>query len=236
MNAVRPLIFTLLFLCRTGFAGDPPKPASHTNRDIEGWSVRIDERLLSGPGKATGDHALRLLSNRLYEIAFVVPADKVERLRKVTIQIDLTHGKLTAAQYHPSAGWLKDNGYSTDLEKCVHIPGAAEWSSLHHQTIQPWSLLHELSHAYHDQALGFDNKEIETVWEKFRANPRYHHILHIDGHLTRHYALTNAKEFFAEMTEAYFGTNDFAPFNRAELKQDEPDVFALMEKIWRGAK
>ena len=30
----------------------------------------------------------------------------------------------------------------------------------------------------------------------------------------RHYALTNHKEFFAEMSEAYFGMNDFFPFNR----------------------
>ena len=42
------------------------------------------------------------------------------------------------------------------------------------------------------------------------------------------------------MTEAYFGHNDFYPFNRAELQDAEPEVFALLEKIWgplqRGPK
>ena len=57
-------------------------------------------------------------------------------------------------------------------------------------------------------------------------------MLHIRGHRTKHYALTDQKEFFAEMTEAYFGMNDFYPFNYAELKEAEPATFALMEEIW----
>ena len=32
------------------------------------------------------------------------------------------------------------------------------------------------------------------------------------------------KEFFAEMTEACFGMNDFFPFNRAELMTAEPKI------------
>ena len=50
----------------------------------------------------------------------------------------------------------------------------------------------------------------------------------------RHYALTNHKEFFAEMTEAYFGVNDFFPFNRAELKEAEPEILSLMSIIWES--
>ncbi len=229
---MRALLFFLFCSLSSLFAEEAPKPASHTTRQIEGWSVRIDDRLLSGEGKATGDHALRLLSNRLYEVAFILPADKTERLRKVLIQIDLTHGKLVPAQYHPSAGWLKDNSYSAELEKAVHIPNAKEWSSRRHHLIQPWSMLHELSHAYHDQVLGFDNTEVKAVWEKWRQQTRYNRIPHIDGGLTRHYGLTNEKEFFAEMTESFFGVNDFEPFNRAELKAQEPEVFAMLEKVW----
>ncbi len=39
--------------------------------------------------------------------------------------------------------------------------------------------------------------------------------------MREHYGLTNAKEFFAEMTETYFGSNDFYPFVAGELKKDE---------------
>jgi hypothetical protein len=34
------------------------------------------------------------------------------------------------------------------------------------------------------------------------------------------------------MSEAYFGMNDFSPFNRAELKREEPQLFSLLLKIW----
>jgi len=71
-----------------------------------------------------------------------------------------------------------------------------------------------------------------SIWEKWRQNPDYEKALYIEGHPRRHYGLTNQKEFFAEMTEAYFGMNDFYPFNRGELKTKEPEVYALMEEIW----
>jgi len=211
-------------------------PKLHTQRDIEGWSVHIDNRLLAGDDKAAGEHALRILANRLYDIKHVVPADKVKRLQKVPIWLDMSHGKLKPAQYHPSKGWLKSNGFSEDLARCVHIPVAKEFASVGHQRVQPWSVLHELAHAYHDQVLGFDHAEIKAAFERYKTGGKGVNVLHINGTKTKHYALTNEKEFFAEMTEAYFGINDFFPFNRAELKQEEPELFDLLTKIWGTRK
>ena len=48
----------------------------------------------------------------------------------------------------------------------------------------------------------------------------------------RAYALTNAQEFFAETTEAFFGRNDFFPFTRDELRRHDPETFALLAKLW----
>ena len=42
--------------------------------------------------------------------------------------------------------------------------------------------------------------------------------------------------YFAELSEAYFGTNDFYPFVRAELKEHDPRGYALMEKAWSVKK
>jgi hypothetical protein len=213
---------------------DTALPTAHQTREIEGWKVRVDERLLSGEGEKLGKETLALISRRLADIVMQLPADKVERLRKVTIQVDLAHGKLTSAQYHPSAGWLRNNGYSESLAKVVHIPAAQYYSSRDHQRVQPWSLLHELAHAYHDQVLGFENEEVKAAYHRFKDRGIYDKVLHINGHQTRHYGLTNQMEFFAELTEAYFGVNDFYPFNRAELKQAEPEIAALLAKIWEG--
>ena len=38
------------------------------------------------------------------------------------------------------------------------------------------------------------------------------------------YALTSATEYFAESTEAFFGTNDFYPFVRPELKEHDKEM------------
>ena len=46
------------------------------------------------------------------------------------------------------------------------------------------------------------------------------------------YALTNAKEYFAELSEAYFGRNDFYPFTRKELEKHDPAGYRLMRETW----
>ena len=146
--------------------------------------------------------------------------------------LDLSHGRLGAMQYHPSADWLKENGYSTDLVKCVHIPEAADLPTPRNITEQPWVVLHELAHAYHDQVLGFEEPRILRAYEDFKRSGHGDRALLYDGTRVRHYGLTDHKEFFAEMTESYFGLDDFFPFNRAELMTAEPAIYELMQAIW----
>jgi hypothetical protein len=209
-----------------------PKPTAHVKQDIEGWTVQVDDRLLQGPDAALGARVLKLVASRLADIKLALAAEKIATLQKVTIWLDRTHGGLVPAQYHPDAGWLKENGYDAALVKCVHIPDAAEFAGIGHQRVQPWSLLHELAHAYHDQQLGFDYAPVVEAWQHVKDSGRFEKVLHVNGSTTRHYALTDQKEFFAEMSESYLGVNDFYPFNRAELKGAEPEVYKLFEEIW----
>lgn len=67
------------------------------------------------------------------------------------------------------------------------------------------------------------------VW---RNSGKYKSVLTASGRKGGHYAMTDQKEFFAEMSEAYFGSNDFYPFVAGELKQAEPELFALLVEIW----
>lgn len=224
---------TIALLAARAFAAEPPAlPTAHTTQQIEGWSVRVDDRLLKGDGAAQGERALKLLNARLVAISVVVPEPALAKLRAVTIQLDLDYGKLRIMQYHPSADWLKENGYSESLAKCVHIPCAENFLSPFENHRMPWVVLHELSHAYHDQVLGFDEPRIHAVWQKFCDDGKYASVLTSPGSMRAHYGLTNEKEFFAEMTESYFGSNDFYPFVAGELKQAEPEIFSLLADIW----
>jgi hypothetical protein len=220
---------------RTGAWADA-NPARHDVREIEGWDVYVDHRLLEPEHAELGETALKLLQAKLLEISLAVPRVALIHLRDVPIWLDLNHGDLKQMQYHPSADWLKSKGYTEELARCVHIPTAAEFVDPKFDHIQPWAVLHELSHAYHDRVFGFDDPKILAAYDRFKSEPRYEHVLHIAGGKTEHYARTNQMEFFAELSEAYFGTNDFYPFVRAELKEDNPDAFAMLEEVWNAGE
>jgi hypothetical protein len=235
----RPAVLIIAALCTSAAAADKPatapslpQPASRTSRDIEGWTIRVDDRLLQAPNDALGTRALRFLEAKLFDITLVVPAQRLVELQTVTIVLDLNCGKLSSMQYHPSARWLESNGYSRDLAKCVHLPRAADVATRRNVNEQPWVILHELAHAWHDQFLGFDEPRIIAAYERFKQSGRGDNALLHNGRRVRHYGLTDHKEFFAEMTEAFFGVNDFYPFNRAELKESEPETFELLSKLW----
>ena len=106
----------------------------------------------------------------------------------------------------------------------------------------PVFVLHELAHAYHDRFLpkGFGNPEIQAAYEEARASGRYDKVERRDARgrvsIARAYAMTNPQEYFAETTEAFFGTNDFFPFTRDQLRRHDPRMFHLLEQIWeRGS-
>jgi hypothetical protein len=214
-----------------------PQPTSRSVRELEGWTIRVDDRLLGeAPDAALGAKALRFLEAKLIEIKVVVPAERVKDLQAVTIVLDLNCGKLGSMQYHPNAGWLKANGYPVDLAKCVHLPRAADVQTRRNINEQPWVILHELAHAFHDQKLSFDEPRIKAAHEKFKASGHGDAALLYNGKRVKHYGLTNQMEFFAEMTESFFGVNDFFPFNRAELQEAEPELFELLTEIWISPK
>jgi hypothetical protein len=88
-----------------------------------------------------------------------------------------------------------------------------------------------LAHAYHHQVLGFEHVGVKGCYDAAVASRTYAEVQHINGGKQRHYALNNAKEYFAEATEAFFGTNDFFR-SSAELKQHDPELCALVEEVW----
>lgn len=202
-------------------------------RNIEGWTCHIDPQLLEGEHAALGEETLRIVANQLYELKLLMSPERVAELQKVQIRIDRAYKDLEPAQYHPSAGWLRKNGHDVaSMHRRVHVPNAHKFTDRRHLSHQPCVMLHELAHAYHDQVLDFENPAVKDRYEAVKRDGLYKSVLHIDGVEREHYALKNHHEFFAEMTEAYFRTNDFYPFVRSELKRHDPETYRLLEGIW----
>jgi Mlc titration factor MtfA (ptsG expression regulator) len=100
--------------------------------------------------------------------------------------------------------------------------------------------LHELAHAYHDRELpkGFGNENIVAAFARAKENGKYNKVERHLGNgrkntFEKAYALTSPMEYFAESTEAYFSRNDFFPFNREQLEKHDPEMFQLLEKLWK---
>jgi Mlc titration factor MtfA (ptsG expression regulator) len=92
-----------------------------------------------------------------------------------------------------------------------------------------------LAHAYHDQVLSFKHPEIKAAYESAKASGTYNEVERFDGNKIvkdKAYAMTTPQEYFAELTEAYFGKNDFYPFNHNELKEHDPEGYALIKRVW----
>ncbi len=60
--------------------------------------------------------------------------------------------------------------------------------------------------------------------------------MYYSGRKSRAYGMNNPMEYFAELSEAYFGTNDMYPFVRAEVKVHDPKTYALLGKLWKAGR
>jgi hypothetical protein len=237
MRLLHPWLWQLVTaacLLTAGARGDEPPRApvptsQYEERIVEGWAVHVNRRLLSDQSEL-GSRALRLLDTKLYEIRRVIPPAACAELTKVSIWLGVEDGHAPCMEYHPSRDWLQKHGYNPDKAKAVEIGSASrflEWSKS-----QPAMVLHELAHAYHDRVLGFDHAGILEAFRSAVKSGTYEAVLRNDGRTERAYALSDAKEYFAETSEAFFGTNDFYPFVRAELRRHDPGMEKLLAEVW----
>ncbi len=210
------------------------KATGRESRVISGWTVKISQTLLTKEPEATAK-AMELLRKQLDEIIRVVPAAAVKELQKVTLWISPGYPNTgPRAEYHPGVEWLKSNGRDPEMVRGVEFTNTAIFEAECRR--MPCFALHELAHAYHDRVLGFGEPRVLLTYKKAKAGGKYDRLPRRDAEgretLDRAYALTDHKEYFAECTEAFFGTNDFYPFTRDQLKEHDPDMFALLETLW----
>ena len=202
--------------------------SAYTPRDIEGWRVLVNGKLLAETNLC--DRVIIILSAQLFQITRVVPTPALAKIRQIPIWVELDDPLFPGSVYHESPDWLREHGVNPAKAGAVEIANAGNFTTW---TIeQPSMILHELAHGYHHLFLGDDYPGIRRCYEHAQAAGLYTSVLRINGHHERHYAMTSAKEYFAESTEAFFGTNDFYPFVRAELKEHDPEMFALECEVW----
>lgn len=242
---IAPFLVVLLAHA-AGLAAESQMPApaekiERETRDAAGWTVHIDHRLIKDERKAT-ETALKLLKKQLTEIVDKVPQPAVLELRKVPLYFSPSYpGVQARAEFHPGAGWLKENGRDPIMEHAVEFTNIADFEA---ETVRmPNFALHELAHAYHFRVLkeGFGNPSLIRAFEVATTSGKYDRVerfngVHGSNSFEKAYAMSSPMEYFAETTEAYFTRNDFYPFNSTELQKHDPEMFDLLTELWGDEK
>jgi len=215
----------------------PTVTIERETRDISGWRVHIAKKLLENEAEDTA-RALAGLKKMLDEIVRDLPAPAVAELKKVPLYFSTAYrpGR-SGAEFHPGADWLRENGRDPAMVRGVEFSGVHDFEA--EMRRMPNFALHELAHAFHHRVLpnGFDNAEIKAAYERAKSGGSYERVERTRGDgkpntRERAYGITNAMEYFAETTEAYFARNDFFPFTRDELQKHDPEMHALLGKLW----
>jgi len=230
------VFFLLMMLVSASSAHAQMHVDGYTHQEIAGWDVYVSADANANASTATSQ-ALTLLESKLTEIlTFSFSTEVRDALLAVPIFVDrnVTSG---AAVYHPSANWLQQNGYPVEKAQAVEISNVRNFVDWTNQN-QPMMVLHELAHALHDRLLSFNNVQILDAYTEAMTRNLYVNVLYNPGIgapfiASIAYASTNFIEYFAEISEAYFGENDYFPFVRSDLESYDALGFEAVEELWQ---
>jgi hypothetical protein len=209
----------------------PSYDARYCRFEVNGWTVEMNADLIA-ENATLARTTLDVLNEQLTGIVAGIPPARLVELRRILIWIEpKSPGKEQQLVHHPTTSpWPQENGYPLAMRGSIAIRNAKYF--VDRRQSEPSIVMHELAHAYHEIVLGFDDRSIANAFEHANQTGLYQSVAYNRGQPRRAYALTNHKEYFAELSEAYFGTNDFFPFTRADLQAYDPIGFAAVSTAW----
>lgn len=209
---------------------------TYETRDIEGWKVHIESSLLHAKPNPI-EKAIPIFESQLKSIREVVPQAVVSKLQQVPLWLSPEYPNTPPrAEYHPSAQWLREHHRDPKMARGIEFTDLRIIDDENRR--MPWFVLHELAHAYHDQFIsqGYDNPELRAAFEMAQASQVYERVQQRDARqnvtIGKAYAMTNVQEYFAELSEAYFGQNDFFPFTKNDLERVDPFGAKVLYQLW----
>jgi len=171
------------------------------------------------------------LSADLSVISTVLPKAALTQLAHVPFWVEHDNPDVASIEFHSSSAWLQNHGYNLDKAKSIEIGNPSNFLAWHAD--QPFMTLHELAHAYQDRVSLYSHVKLMNAYLLAVSSHKYESVPYIRGGKARAYALNNVAEYFAELSEAYFGKNDYYPFVRSDLAAFDPVGFQMIEELWR---
>jgi hypothetical protein len=203
--------------------------SAYVQKKIGGFTVLVHPAVMRDGNVVS--QAFAELELQMDRIAAALPEHLLAKLREARIWIEWRQREDTASQFHIARAWLLEHAYNPDKAGDVEICDVRNWVAWSRQD-QPFSLLHELAHAYQFRILGERAALIDLAYAHAMAAGLYDAVPYVHGGRRQAHAAKNAAEYFAELTEAYFGINDYYPFTRADLRRGDPLGYRVVEQLW----
>lgn len=213
----------------------PESLDAYAAETIAGFPARVNKDLITREPELLST-VRTMLASDLLMIEHVLPEPAFDRIKTTTFWIELQGPVVDPGMsgrgmcYHASRDWVTGHGLLAEKTGGVEICRAEDFIDWRRN--QPFMTLHELAHAYHHM-LGTDYAPVADAYEHAKQAGLYDAVMHnTRTEPERAYAMTNATEYFSELTEAYFGLNDFYPFTRVQLEAHDPQGLASIEAAW----
>ena len=161
-----------------------------------------------------------------------MPAGSLDKLKTIPIWLELESNAVPYIAYHCCRTKLKTKGLNPDKLNYVEIGSSRNFQRW--QELQKFILLRHLAYAYYDKYLQKQREQIDSAYTDTLNSGKYTSVLRFDNKKGRHPALKNTKEYFARMTESYYGLSEHYPFIQFELHQYDPNTCDLLAELWGG--
>ena len=198
---------------------------------LSGWHIKVNLSLLEN-NKTVTNQTMDFLASELTTIAMTVPPDALNFLRDIPIWLEQpTKGNVTI-QYHHDAGWLKDNGYDPRKLGAMEIAAVDFFNRKGKDTLV---LLPAFAFAYVFRVMGNHNKTMYNAYENAKLTELYT-LQDYTNKDDKRFRMRNAENYFAVVSQAYFGALNDTPHNRKELETYDPVGYKMVEELWKIKK
>jgi dipeptidyl-peptidase-4 len=206
--------------------------ANYRKHDLQEFTVYLSPELLRH--KREADAVVRQADIELERVGNVVPDKALEALRKVPIWMEWNEpaDRAPVARFFPGPTGVKRLGLNPGKADGIEVPCANRFLANYQDGAQ-WVLMHELAHAHHTLAL--TNKQdaaVKAAHQQAVERKLYENVEHFNGVRTRGYAVTNHFEYYAVLSEAYFGKSFNFPYDRPGLLRYDTVGYWLMHDTW----
>jgi hypothetical protein len=209
----------------------PSRSEKYLDTMLAGWHVKVNQVLLDN-NRTIAAQTMDFIASELRAVSASLPAEPVNFMKDIPIWLEQSTKNKEAIQYHRDVKWLKKNGYDPKKEGAIEITAV---DFLNRKGKDTLVLLPMLAFGYSFRVLGGHNKTIQDAYESAKLAELYTLQDYIIKDNKR-FRLRDAEQYFAVLTQAYFGTLNDMPHNRKELQIYDPKGYAMVEELWKVKK